>query len=68
MVSAWLELPFARLAGVCDGVEALALRGATIERQAFLSLRLDVMYAIGAQLPRAYATAYPQLAKGLSRR
>jgi len=31
MVSAWPELPFARLAGVCDGMEALALRGTTTE-------------------------------------
>jgi len=29
MVSAWPEPPFATIAGVCDGMEALALRGAT---------------------------------------
>ncbi|MGA8956576.1 MAG: hypothetical protein WB503_14390 [Pseudolabrys sp.] len=31
-VSAWPEPPFASIAGVCDGMEALALGGATIER------------------------------------
>jgi hypothetical protein len=36
MVSVWPEPPFARLAGVCAGMEALALRGATIDRQVFL--------------------------------
>jgi hypothetical protein len=30
MVSAWPEPPFAKLAGACVGMEALALRGATI--------------------------------------
>jgi hypothetical protein len=36
MVSAWPEPPFARLADVCVGMEALALRGVTIERRVFL--------------------------------
>jgi hypothetical protein len=32
MVSAWPEPPFASIAGVCDGMEALALVGAITER------------------------------------
>jgi len=32
MVSAWLEQRFVMLAGVCDGMGALALLGAIIER------------------------------------
>jgi len=31
MVSAWPEPPFASIAGVCDGIEALALGGVTTE-------------------------------------
>ena len=31
MVSAWPEPPFASIAGVCDGLEALALGGTTTE-------------------------------------
>jgi len=31
VVSAWPEPPFARFAGVCDGVEAIASGGATTE-------------------------------------
>ena len=31
MVSAWPEQPFASIAGVCDGMEALALVGAITE-------------------------------------
>jgi hypothetical protein len=31
MVSAWPEPPFASIAGVCDGLEVLALGGTTTE-------------------------------------
>jgi len=51
MVSAWPEPPFAMhaaiIAGVHDGMEALALVGTTTERQVYLSLRLDAMSAFG---------------------
>jgi len=35
VVSAWLEPPLARHAGVCDGVEELALGGATTETKRY---------------------------------
>ena len=37
MVCAWPEPPFASIAGVCDGMEALALVGAITETRSYLT-------------------------------
>ena len=56
MVCAWPEPPFASIAGVCDGMEALALVGAITETKSKLLRR----GRIGAGRRRApFALPFP---------